>query len=52
MRKILTHGASKDLVWAVANSRHGYFKKIYFPCNISKKNIHLLSETSLLPFGG
>jgi len=31
---------------------NGYFKKIYFPCNISTKNIHLLSETSLLPIGG
>jgi len=30
----------------------GHFKKIYFPCNISTKNIHLLSETSLLPIGG
>lgn len=27
MRKILTHGVSKDLVWAVANSRRDYFKK-------------------------
>ena len=25
MRKILTLGVSKDLVWAVANSRSGYW---------------------------